>query len=89
LGDPARQAPILIRMDEEVAGRVEVEVGVPYTVTGVIHRVTDELVSEWGAQGEFTGEGEQLQATFADYYVQASDVRRTAPAQAAQSRNNR
>jgi hypothetical protein len=85
LGDPARQAPVLVRLSPEVAGRVEVQVGQPYTITGEVRRVTEAVVQEWSAQGEFRGEGEQLQATFADYYIEATDVRRTA--QPAQARN--
>lgn len=77
LGDMERQAPVLVRLDAAAAGGVEIRSGTPYTITGTVHRVTDELVEEWGAAGEFTGEGEQLQATFADYYIQASDVRPT------------
>lgn len=77
LGTVERQVPILIRMDPEVGARAEVERGTPYTITGQVQRVTEELVDTWAAQGEFAGEGEQLQASFADFYIQASDVRPT------------
>lgn len=75
LGDIERQIPILVRLDAELVETVEIQSGVEYTITGQIQRVSDELVSEWAAQGEFAGEGEEFQATFADYYIQASAVR--------------
>jgi hypothetical protein len=75
LGDMERQVPILVRMDPAVAGGVEIRPGTSYVITGVVQRVTEEQVNEWAEQGEFAGEGEQLQATFADYYIQASAVR--------------
>jgi hypothetical protein len=75
LGDMERQMPILVRVDPALAERFQVESGVEYTITGEVHQITDELVEEWAAQDEFTGEGEQLQATFADYYIQASAIR--------------
>jgi len=77
LGDMERQVPVLVRVDAAAAEAAQLESGVPYTITGTVHRVTEELVEEWGAAGEFAGEGEQLQATFADYYIQASEVRAT------------
>jgi hypothetical protein len=86
LGDPGRQVPILVRMDEAVAGVVEIQQGVEYTITGQVHQVTDDLVERWAGQDEFTGEGEQLQATFADYYIQASAVRPTGGARGQPSR---
>jgi hypothetical protein len=75
LGDMARQRPVLVRMDEEAA--IEIEPGRAYTITGQVLRVTDDQVEEWGEAGEFAGEGEQMQATFADYYIQARSVRAT------------
>lgn len=77
LGDMERQVPILVRMDAELAGRLEIQSGMAYTITGEVNRVSDELVETWAEQGEFAGEGEQLQAMFADYYIQARDVRPT------------
>jgi hypothetical protein len=76
LGNMERQAPILIRMAAELAGQ-EIQSGMAYTITGEVQRVTEELVATWAEQGEFAGEGEELQAMFADYYIQASDVRPT------------
>jgi hypothetical protein len=77
LGDLENQIPILVRMEPELAGAVRVDDGVNYTIVGVVQRVTEELVNTWAAQGEFAGEGEQFQATFADYHIQASAVRPT------------
>jgi hypothetical protein len=77
LGDMARQRPVLIRMDEPLPGGVAVESGREYTITGQVLPVTEELVDTWAEAGEFAGEGEQMQAAFADYYIQASAVRPT------------
>jgi hypothetical protein len=77
LGDQERQIPILVRMDAAQAEAVQIQQGVEYTILGVVQRVNEELVNTWAAAGEFTGEGEQLQATFADYYIQATTVRPT------------
>jgi hypothetical protein len=77
LGDEQTQIPILVRMEPALAASVQVEDGVNYTITGVVQRVTEGLVNTWAEQGEFAGEGEQFQATFADYYIQASAVRPT------------
>jgi hypothetical protein len=77
LGDVERQIPILIRMDPGAAGQAQIQAGVAYSISGQVLRVTDELVETWAAEGEFAGEGEQLQATFADYYIQARSVRPT------------
>lgn len=77
LGDMERQVPILVRVDSEQAGSMQVQQGVEYTIVGQVQRVSEALVGTWAAAGEFAGEGEQLQATFADYYIQASVVRPT------------
>jgi hypothetical protein len=77
LGDVQQQVPVLVRMDPNIAERVQVQQNVQYTIAGTVRRVTEELVNTWAQQGEFAGEGEQLQATFADYYIEASAVRPT------------
>jgi hypothetical protein len=82
LGDPGRQVPILVRLDPAQAGTLDIRQGVAYTITGEIHQVTEDELNTWAEQGEFAGEGEQLQATFADYYIQASSVRPTTAARA-------
>src|SRR5690606_28952196 len=78
LGDVERQIPLLVRMTPELAGRMEIQVGRAYTITGEVQQATEELVGQWDEAGEFAGEGEALQATFADYYIQARSVRPTA-----------
>ena len=84
LGDPSRQVPILIRMDSTAASGIEVRTGSMFTVTGEIQPMTDSLATVWAEGNEFTGEGEQSQAAFADYYIQASRIRpaRARPASA-------
>jgi hypothetical protein len=86
LGDMARQRPVLIRMDEPLPRGAEVEAGREYTITGQVLPVTEELVDTWAEAGEFAGEGEQMQAAFADYYIQASAVQPTRGAGGQQGR---
>lgn len=76
LGDQARQVPMLVRMDTTLLQReMRVEQSRSYTITGTVHRMSDEAADAWGEAGEFTDEGAQLQAAFTDYYIQASNIR--------------
>lgn len=75
LGDPANQVPILVRLDSAAAEGFEMRSGAFYTLTGEVRRMSDSLATVWGEQGEFTGEGEQMQATFTDYFIQTSRIR--------------
>lgn len=75
LGDPSRQVPILVRMDSAAAAAVDVQSGSTYSITGDVLAMSDSLATAWGEQDEFLGEGEQMQAAFADYYIQANSVR--------------
>lgn len=75
LGDRANQVPILVRLDSAAAQGWELRQSALYTLTGEVQRMTDSLATMWGEEGEFSGEGEQMQATFADYFIQASRIR--------------
>jgi hypothetical protein len=75
LGDRANQVPILIRMDSAAAEGFQVQSGGLYTVTGEVQQMTDSLAALWSEQNEFAGEGEQMQAAFADYFIQVSNIR--------------
>lgn len=75
LGDQANQVPILVRLDSAAAEGWELRTGTSYNVTGQVSRMTDSVAAEWGEQGEFRGEGEEMQATFTDYFIQASRIR--------------
>jgi hypothetical protein len=75
LGDRQRQVPILIRLDSVAGAGWEMRPNALYTITGEVTRMTDSLATAWGEQGEFRGEGEQMQAAFADYFIQASRIR--------------
>jgi hypothetical protein len=77
LGDMTQQRPVLVRLDQPLAGDARIEAGVEYTITGQVLPVTEQLVDTWAQADEFAGEGEQMQAAFADYYIQASAVRPT------------
>ncbi len=75
LGDRSNQVPILVRLDSAAAEGWEMRSGAFYTLTGTVHRMADSLATQWGEMGQFAGEGEQMQAAFADYYIQGSRVR--------------
>ncbi|MFP4623915.1 MAG: hypothetical protein ACLFRX_07045 [Gemmatimonadota bacterium] len=75
LGTQANQMPILVRLDSTAAEGWEMRQGARYTVTGEVLRMSDSLATVWGEQDEFTGEGEQMQAAFTDYFIQASRIR--------------
>jgi hypothetical protein len=75
LGDRSNQVPILIRLDSAAAQGFQMQRGGLYTITGELVRMADSLATVWGEGGEFAGEGEQAQAAFADYFIQASNIR--------------
>lgn len=75
LGTRENQVPILVRLDSAAAEGWQLQQGAQYTITGELQRMTDSVATAWGEQGEFTGEGEQMQATFTDYFIQASRIR--------------
>ena len=75
LGDRSNQVPILVRLDSTAAAGFQVQSGALYTMTGQVNRMSDSIAGVWGEEGEFAGEGEQLQAAFADYYIQVSRIR--------------
>lgn len=76
LGDRSNQVPILVRMDSALTSAgLQVEQGAAYTITGLVQRMTDSVTTAWGEEGVFADEGSQMQATFADYYIRASNVR--------------
>ncbi len=75
LGDQANQVPILVRLDSAAAQGWQLEQGAAYNLTGTMQRMTDSVAAEWGEQGEFSGEGEEMQATFTDYFIQTSRIR--------------
>lgn len=77
LGDRANQVPILVRLDSAAAEGWQLQQGASYTVVGEIRRMSDSLATVWGEQGEFAGEGEQMQASFTDYFIQASRIRQS------------
>ncbi|HUE76387.1 MAG TPA: hypothetical protein VMM83_00470 [Longimicrobiales bacterium] len=81
LGTQQNQVPILIRMDSAVAAQgLEVETGSAYSVRGVVHRMSDSIAEVWGEQGVLADEGARMQATFADYFIEANNVRPARPA---------
>ncbi len=75
LGDRANQVPMLVRLDSAAAEGWQIREGGMYTITGGVDRMTDSVAADWDTKGEFTGEGEAMQATFTDYFIQASEIR--------------
>ncbi len=76
LGTQENQVPILIRMDSALAAEgMQVETGSEYSVRGMVHRMSDSIAALWGEQGVLPDEGAQMQATFADYFIEASNIR--------------
>lgn len=81
LGDQSNQVPILVRMDSTlVASGLQVQSGSTYMVRGTVHRMTDSIATVWGEQGVLPDEGARLQATFADYFIDARNIRPASPA---------
>jgi hypothetical protein len=87
LGDGTTQLPILVRLDsasaagDSISGPFAPEEGELYSIRGLVFPMSDSLAMAWGDQGEFAGEGEEMQAMFTDYYIQANDIQRTPESQ--------
>ena len=85
LGDETTQIPLLVRLDsaaaagDSISGPFTPQRGAFYSIRGRVFPMSDSLATAWGEQGQFFGEGEQTQAAFTDYYMQASDIRPTPP----------
>ncbi len=80
LGSQSSQVPILVRLDSTAAAATQVQPGASYTMTGTMEAMSDSVSGAWAEQGEFTGEGERVQADFADYYLQVSNIQPSRPA---------
>ena len=76
LGTQSNQVPILVRMDSMLAASgMQVAAGTEYAVRGTVRRMTDSIATAWGEAGVLPDEGAQMQATFADYFIEASNIR--------------
>lgn len=81
LGDQAfwigpEDNPFLVKMDStalEQRGSVETEQTV--SVRGSIREMSDSILDLWEEQGVIEGEGERAVASFAEYFLEASQVR--------------
>lgn len=72
--DLPNQSPFLVSMSEDVmAEGVPVTLGQPATVTGVVHAMSDSVLSAWTAAGTI-GDGERLAAEFATHYLEATGI---------------
>ncbi len=81
LGNQSNQVPILVRLDSAAQEGFTAQMGGLYTMTGVLHPMSDSLAGAWLDAGELAGEGERMQAAFADYYIQVSNIRPTPASQ--------
>lgn len=77
LGDRANQVPILVRMDSATAAGFRMQMGGLYSMTGSIYSMSDSLATAWAEAGELAGEGERMQAAFADMYFMIDRIRPT------------
>lgn len=77
LGDPTNQVPILVRLDSAAAEGFTAQMGAFYSIRGRVFPMNDSIAKAWGEAGEFSSDGNELQAEFADYYMQATDIRPT------------
>lgn len=77
LGTPEQQVPLLVQLDSTLVEEgVEVESGARYTITGLVQPMSDSIAGVWLDAGILPDEGAEMQATFADYYMEASALRR-------------
>jgi hypothetical protein len=81
LGTQANQVPILIRLDSAAQEGFQTQTGGLYTLTGRLFAMSDSLAGVWLDAGELAGEGERMQASFADYYIQVRNIRPTPASQ--------
>jgi hypothetical protein len=88
LGDRTNQVPMLVRLDSAAAEGWQIREGGMYNITGAVERMTDSVAGDWETKGEFTGEGEAMQATFTDYFIQASEIRAARGGSSARSRDD-
>lgn len=76
LGTPEQQVPILVRLDSTLVNAgLEVESGSRYGITGLVQRMSDSVAGAWLESGVLPDEGAEMQATFADYFIEASNIR--------------
>ncbi len=81
LGTQANQVPILVRLDSAAGAGFQAQMGGLYTLTGTVHAMSDSLAGVWMEQGQLAGEGERMQAAFADFYIQVTNIRPTPASQ--------
>jgi hypothetical protein len=77
LGDRNTQVPILLRLDSTSAAGFTPATGTVYSVRGRTYPMNDSIANAWGDDGEFSSEGNQMQAMFTDYYMELTDIRPT------------
>ena len=86
LGSQSNQVPILVRLDSTLAAEgMQIASGTEYMVRGTVHRMTDSIAGVWGEAGVLPDEGARMQATFADYFIEASNIRPARPEAGGQS----
>lgn len=74
LGTQSNQVPILLRLDSAAAAGFQMQPGASYTVLGTLNQMSDSVSTAWAEAGDFAGEGERMQADFADYFIEVSNI---------------
>lgn len=77
--------PYLVHLSEAVrADSVVVTPGVPVTVTGTVHAMSDSILADWDEAGAFPQESDRFQAEFAQSFLEVASVTEVASADPAQ-----
>ncbi len=67
--------PYLVHLSDAVrADSVEVTPGVPVTITGTVHAMSDSILGDWEAAGAFPQESDRFQAEFAESFLEVATV---------------
>lgn len=74
--------PYLIKLDSILVRQgFQVQGGDAVSVTGVVHPMSDSVLTAWQAQGALTTEDQKVEAQFATSFIEASRVVRLAAAE--------
>ena len=76
LGDQSNQIPLLVRFDTAANRIAEPRTGGVFTLVGRLAPMNDSIAAAWNEAGAFNDDGGELQASFTDYYMHTTEVRR-------------
>lgn len=67
--------PFLVKMDSTAqANAPELAVDEAVHVRGEVRTMSDSVLDDWESRGEISGEGDRAVASFADYFIEASEI---------------